>query len=164
MEEQKKKNEVRLAVVRIRGSIGVDAPKEDTMKKLRLYRKNGCVVVKGNDCYVNMIIKIKDFVTWGEIDEETFSKLFKERARVVGNKKVTDDYMTKNAKMKMDQFVKEFMSGKVELKDVPGLKPFFRLSPPVKGFDRKGIKLPFSLGGALGYRKDRINDLVKRMI
>ena len=64
----------------------------------------------------------------------------------------------------MDAFVKDFMAGKIELKNVPGLKPFFRLNPPVKGFDRKGIKVPFSLGGALGYRKEKINDLIKRMV
>ena len=59
---------------------------------------------------------------------------------------------------------KDIFSFKRKLKDVPGLKNFFRLSPPVKGFDRKGIKVQFSLGGALGYRKEKINDLIKRMV
>ena len=45
-----------------------------------------------------------------------------------------------------------------------GIKPFFRLSPPKKGFGRKGIKVPFSEGGALGNRESKINDLIKRMI
>ncbi|MFT4312777.1 MAG: uL30 family ribosomal protein [Candidatus Woesearchaeota archaeon] len=40
----------------------------------------------------------------------------------------------------------------------------YRLSPPVKGFERKGIKVPFTKGGALGQRGDKINDLIKRMI
>jgi large subunit ribosomal protein L30 len=39
-----------------------------------------------------------------------------------------------------------------------------RLAPPRKGFERKGIKVPFTSGGALGDRKEAINDLVKRMI
>ena len=43
-------------------------------------------------------------------------------------------------------------------------KKFFALNPPKKGYGRKGVKIPFSLGGALGYRKDKINDLVKRLI
>lgn len=44
------------------------------------------------------------------------------------------------------------------------LKPFFRLNPPRKGFERKGTKIPFTVGGALGYRGDKINDLIQRMI
>jgi|SRR3989344_4385479 len=42
--------------------------------------------------------------------------------------------------------------------------PFYRLAPPLKGFGRKGIKKSFVIGGALGNRKDKINDLIKRMI
>jgi large subunit ribosomal protein L30 len=38
------------------------------------------------------------------------------------------------------------------------------LHPPRGGFERKGIKMPFSLGGALGNRKEKINDLLKRML
>ena len=44
------------------------------------------------------------------------------------------------------------------------IKPFFRLNPPAKGFGRKGIKVSFKAKGALGYRADKINDLIKRMI
>jgi hypothetical protein len=43
-----------------------------------------------------------------------------------------------------------------------GLKPFFRLHPPVKGIDSKihfGRKK-----GVLGDNKDKINDLVRRML
>lgn len=44
------------------------------------------------------------------------------------------------------------------------LKGFFRLHPPVGGYERKGIKTSFANGGALGYRGDKINDLIKRML
>jgi large subunit ribosomal protein L30 len=40
----------------------------------------------------------------------------------------------------------------------------FRLNPPKKGFGRKGIKLDYTIGGALGDRGDKINDLIRRMI
>ncbi len=43
-------------------------------------------------------------------------------------------------------------------------KIIFRLNPPRGGYERKGIKTPFSLGGALGNRGDKINDLIKKMI
>ena len=40
----------------------------------------------------------------------------------------------------------------------------FRLNSPRKGYGRKGIKVSFNEGGALGYRGNKINDLIKRMI
>ena len=40
----------------------------------------------------------------------------------------------------------------------------FRLNPPKKGYGRKGVKMPFSKGGALGDRGDKINDLLARMM
>ncbi len=43
-------------------------------------------------------------------------------------------------------------------------KLLFRLNPPRRGFERKGIKKPFNLGGAYGYRGSKINDLIKRMV
>lgn len=43
-------------------------------------------------------------------------------------------------------------------------KKIFTLAPPKGGFERKGIKTPFTLGGVLGYRGDKINSLIKKMI
>lgn len=44
------------------------------------------------------------------------------------------------------------------------LKPFFRLSPPRGGFERKGIKKSFAEGGVLGDRGAKMGDLLKRMV
>ncbi len=41
---------------------------------------------------------------------------------------------------------------------------FFALQPPLKGYGRKGVKMPFSQGGALGFRGAKINDLLLRMV
>ncbi len=38
------------------------------------------------------------------------------------------------------------------------------MSPPRKGFGRKGVKKAFSSGGALGYRGEKMDDLIKRMM
>ena len=78
----------RIAIVRIRGDIRVDARVKNTMKLLRLYRKNSCTVVPNNKQHIGMLKKVKDYVTWGEIEEKTFNELFKKRARVVGNRQL----------------------------------------------------------------------------
>tara|TARA_Y100000310_G_scaffold275662_1_gene292307 strand:- start:76 stop:546 length:471 start_codon:yes stop_codon:yes gene_type:complete len=154
----------RIAIIRVRGKNKLNSEVADTLKMLRLYKQNGCVVIAGKPTYLGMINKAKDYITWGEIDEATFKELLVKRGRVAGNKPLTENYMKDNAKVDFESFVKEYFSFKKELRDVPGLKCFFKLTPPAKGFGRKGIKKAFSLGGALGYRKEKINDLIKRMI
>ncbi len=44
-----------------------------------------------------------------------------------------------------------------------GINKTINLHPPRGGFERKGIKVPFSTGGALGNRGDKIADLIERM-
>ena len=154
----------RIAIVRIRGKNHIQKTVADTLKMLRLYKPNGCVVVPNSPVYLGMIKKAKDYITWGEIDKETFKKMLTERGKVIGDKPVTEEYMKEKVKKGFEEFTEEYFSDKIELKDIPGFKTFFRLCPPSKGYERKGIKKPFSLGGALGYRKEKINDLIKRML
>lgn len=115
----------KIAIIRIRGLVRIQKEVEDTFKMLRLYRKNYCILKEESPSLNGMIFKVKDYITWGEIDSETEALLLSKRN-----------------------------------KD----KPYFRLAPPRKGFGRKGIKVPFKTGGGLGYRGEKINDLIKRMM
>ena len=154
----------KIAVIRLRGLMGVKKDIKDTMKMLRLHNKNHCVVINNSPNYIGMLRKVKDYVTWGEINEKTFKELLLNRGRIVGKKNVDEEYIKEKARISSDEFVKEFFNFKKNLKDISGMKLVFRLKPPVRGFERKGIKVPFSMGGALGYRKEKINDLVQRML
>tara|TARA_Y100000034_G_scaffold131715_1_gene193070 strand:+ start:1718 stop:2188 length:471 start_codon:yes stop_codon:yes gene_type:complete len=154
----------RVAVIRIRGSMGVRKEIKDTMSMLRLNNKNHCVVISNKPNQIGMLRKVKDYVTWGEIDKKTFKELLLKRGRIVGKKSLTEDYLKEKTKLSADDFVNEFFNFKKEVKDIIGVKPFFRLKPPIKGFERKGVKTPFSMGGALGYRKESINNLIIRML
>ncbi len=154
----------RIAVIRIKGSIGLNREIVDTFKLLRLYKKNYCIVIENTPFYIGMLEKIKYCTTWGEMNEETFQSLLEKRGKLAGKKSLTQQYLKQKTDLDFNSFTKEFFSFKKNLKDIPGLKLFFRLSPPRKGFERKGVKVPFSQGGVLGYRKDRINELIMRMI
>lgn len=46
----------------------------------------------------------------------------------------------------------------------PTTKKFYSLHPPKGGFERRGIKKPYNLKGALGNRGEKINDLIKKML
>ena len=153
-----------IAIIRIRGSIGLKKPVRDTLLKLRLYKKNNCVIIPSTLVYIGMLKKIKDVVTWGEINKETLLSLLEKRGKLPSKKPLTEAYLKEKLKLTMEEFTDSLLNFKKQIKDVPGLKPFFKLSPPIGGFESKGVKTPFSLGGGLGYRKDKINDLLKRML
>ena len=155
---------IKIAIVRIRGKINVRKEIEGTMRMLRLFNKNTCTVVPNAKAAHGMIKKVKDYVTWGEINEKTFTELLKKRGKLPGSKSLTEKYLEEKTKTTIDGFTKEYFEGKKELKDIPGLKRFFRLKPPEKGFERKGIKKTYAVGGVLGYRKDKINELIMRML
>jgi large subunit ribosomal protein L30 len=148
-----------IAVIRIAGKQGLTKEIKDTFKLLRLYKKYTCIIIPNTPNYIGMIKKVKDFVTWGEVNKETMEKLLEQRGKLAGNAKLTDQ-----KDINISEFVNQVFEGKKKIKDLPGLKTFFRLHPPVGGFETKGTKKPFSIGGVLGYRKDKINELIIKMI
>lgn len=150
-----------LAVVRVRGSININQDIKDTMAMLHLTRVNHCVLIPQTKDYFGMLQKIKDYTTWGEIDKETLVKLIKARGRIVGGEPITDKWLKTHTKYPS---VKELADalGNAQVEHTDMIKPVFRLNPPKRGYS--GIKKPHSLGGALGYRGNAINDLLKRMI
>ena len=154
----------KLAVIRISGKTHLNKKIKDTFNMMRLYKKNNCVILENTLSNAGMVNKLKDYVTWGELDEETFKMLIKKRAKVAGIKKDVEAIIKEKLNTDLNTVAKEFFESKRKLKDIPGMKLFFGLNPPIKGYERKGTKMPFSLGGALGYRKEKINDLIKRML
>ncbi|MBI4159394.1 50S ribosomal protein L30 [Candidatus Woesearchaeota archaeon] len=154
----------KLAVIRVRGRAGVNRRIESAMHILKIYNKYHCIVVDNNKEIIGMLKKIKDYTTWGEIDKATLTKLLDERGKLPGNKKLDNAYIKEKINVDIQGFAEQLYEGKRNLKDVPGLKSFFKLRPPLRGFERGGIKKPFSMGGVLGYRKDKINSLLQRMI
>lgn len=154
----------RIAVIRISGRTGLKKDIKDTLNMMRLYNKCTCTVLPNTSNITGMINKVKECTTWGEIDEETLNLLLTKRGKLARKKKLTDEYTKEKLKVPISDFTKKIMKFELELKELPGLKLFFKLSPPRGGFEKGGIKKQFAQGGVVGYRKDRINDLLKRMI
>ena len=157
-------NKQRIVLIRIKGKPGLNKTLKSTLQMLRLYKKHNCVVIENTPQYVGMIQQVKEVITWGEIDEKTFRLLLEKRGKLPGAMKLTNEYLKAKCNTDFDAFTKDFMACEKELKDIPGLKPFFKLNPPAHGFERKGLKVPYSLGGVVGYRKDNINELLARMM
>lgn len=136
------------AAIRIKGRVHRRKEIEDTLAMLRLHRKMHCVVLKEEPSVKGMLQKVKDMITWGEIDDETLSRMIIKRGRK-GQKRLS--------KEESEKALADIKEGKK-----PEIKPIFRLTPPSKGF-RKSIKQHYP-NGELGYRREKINDLLKRMI
>lgn len=130
------------AIVKIRGTINARPDVKDTLKMLNLHKINGCTIIHDSPSYRGMLQKVKDYVTWGEVDE-TIAKQLLMRANVPD----------------ADEALKKLQDG-IPFKDIG--EPFVGLHPPRKGY--RGIKRPFSMGGSAGYRGQRINELLERML
>ena len=149
------------AVVKVRGSINVKPKIKETMKLMRLNRVNHCVIVPENETYDGMLKIIKDYVTWGEVDIETTELMLESSGKTSGNATFTKKDLKDSSFKTMKALAKNLSEGKVVMRDVPKLKPLFRLHPPRKGYE--GVKRSFKEGGALGYRGEKINQLIRRM-
>ncbi|NJE54834.1 50S ribosomal protein L30 [Thermococcus sp. 21S9] len=153
----------KLALIRLRSGIRARGEVRDTLAMLRLHRINHLVIVDDNPSYRGMIQKVKDYITWGEIDKETLVKLLRKRGRLVGNKPITDEYVQEKLGMTIEEFADKVINGEMKLRDLPNIKPVFRLHPPRGGL-KGSKKRTFKEGGALGYRGEKINELIERML
>jgi len=153
----------KLALIRLRSGIRAKGEVRDTLAMLRLHRINHLVIIDDNPSYKGMVQKVKDYITWGEIDKETLAKLLRKRGRLIGNKPVTDEYVQEKLGMGIDEFAEKVVNGEMKLTDLPNIKPVFRLHPPRGGL-KGSKKRSFKEGGALGYRGEKINELIERML
>jgi large subunit ribosomal protein L30 len=104
-----------------------------------------------------MLKAAESVLTYGEINKDTLKKLLLKRAMVSNSKKYGWDGS------KLESFAEDFINGKSNLSDMK-IKKVFSLHPPIKGFERKGKKTPYTLKGVFGYRGEAINQLLDRMI
>jgi large subunit ribosomal protein L30 len=151
-----------LAVVRVRGRSDIYHEIKETMEFLHLHRNCHATLVDDRPAYVGMLRKAQHFLTWGEISKENIALLLKKWGRLVGNKKPSDEYAKEIGYKSLEQLAEAIHEAEVEFNKLPRMKPVFRLHPPSKGFKGK-VKKSYTTGGVTGYRKENINNLIKKM-
>ncbi|MFP4111643.1 MAG: uL30 family ribosomal protein [Candidatus Woesearchaeota archaeon] len=114
-----KKDEAYVAVIRIRGEVALKGDIKDTLRMLGVPNKNNMAIHKKTSSIMGMVKKASGFITFGDVSKD--------------------------------------------LADKYGLKKTIPMHPPRGGFERKGIKVPFNVGGALGDRGDKMADLIEKM-
>ena len=137
-----------IIAIRIIGNIGMTKLKRDSLDRLMLRNKYNAVLLPEGE--MPKIFNVKDEVMFGKIDEKTLKELLAKRGRK-GNKPLS---------AVNDSMVKALLEEKTSLRK-EGLKPYFRLHPPIGGWKRS-TKLPYPVG-ILG-KNEKINEWVMRML
>jgi len=151
-----------VCAVRIRGTISAQREVRETLQMLHLIRNNYAVLIDDRPSFLGMLKTAQNFLTWGEISKETVNALIRRKGRLVGNKKLTDEYAQNAGFKSLDDLAEAIFNCHVEYWKLPNIQPAFRLHPPTKGFKRN-IKKNYTASGELGYRGEKIGELIKRM-
>jgi large subunit ribosomal protein L30 len=154
---------VTLAVIRVRGTININTDIKDALRMLHLTRANHCTIIPEGQPWHGTLLKVKDYVTWGPVDEKTVVELLTKRGRLSANRPLTAAHLAENTPFKtVEELAKAIVDQKADLRKLKGVKPLFRLSPPKRGYEQ--IVHDYKTGGTLGDRGAKINDLIKRMV
>ena len=73
-ETKKSGNEEYIAIIRIRGEVGIRNTIKDTMRMLRVPHKNNMAIIKKTAPNMGMIKKAEGYVTYGEVSKELVDK------------------------------------------------------------------------------------------
>lgn len=152
-----------IAAIRIRGIISAPLQVRETLRMLNLKRTNHAILIDNRPSYIGMLNTAQNFITWGEPSKETVDLLIKKRGRLAGGKKLTDDYAKRVGFKCLDELIDALYNCKVQYWNLPNIQPYFRLHPPSSGFKGK-IKKTYNMSGELGYRGEKINELLESMI
>jgi large subunit ribosomal protein L30 len=151
------------AVVRVRGTVNVNPDIKKTLQLMNLTKVNHCVLLEEKPSEKGMLQVAKDYVTWGEIEKDVLTKLITSRGKLDGDKNLTDEHLKSSTSFNdVEKLAQAVIENKYRYKDIPSIKPIFRLNPPKKGY--RTIKRSFVRKGSLGYRGKEINKLILRMI
>ncbi|MGD0027986.1 MAG: 50S ribosomal protein L30 [Candidatus Bathyarchaeia archaeon] len=152
-----------IIAVRIRGVISARKEARDTLELLHLNRNNYAVLIDSRPAFIGMLKAVQGYVSWGEASKEAVNMLIKQRGRLLGNKKLTEEYLQKIGHKTLEDLAEAVFDCRVEYWRLPNIQPVFRLTPPTKGF-RGNIKKAYRAGGAAGYQGEKISELIKRMV
>ena len=141
-----------LLLIRISGQVDLTKEVKETLYRIRLRKKYSAVLIKPTQHNLKILKKIRNYIAYGTINLETLNSLIQKRA------------ILKNS-LKSKRIDAEKIIEQIEKKDSKSwdIKPFFRLHPPRGGIDSKK-HFGTSQKAVLGDNKEKINDLVRRML
>ena len=140
------------------------------LSKLNLKQLNNAIILFYNKENFKMVKLIESYVTWGFINKYMIEDLLRKRGSVTfGNNEPNelDNVDIENALGKLgivciEDIIFELTKETKNAKDVLNYLGYFKLETNDEGFDKANIS--FEKGGNQGFRGDKINALLKKMI
>lgn len=123
---------------------------QETLYRIKLRRKYAAVILQPTTNNIKLLKRIRNHVAYGNISREVLLELIKKRAQP----------KDKSRKINPEKVLEQLEKGNLSSLDI---KPFFRLHPPRGGIDAKN-HFSTSRKAVLGDNKEKINDLVRRML
>ncbi len=163
MSQQKTEECKCLVVVRIRGTVSAMKEARETLELLRLTHTNHAIIIDSRPAYKGMLQRVNNYVTWGEPTKELIVAMLTKRARLAGQKKLTEEFAQQAGFKSIDDLADQILACKAVYSKIEGVEARFKLHPPSKGYKGQ-TKNAFRAGGEAGYRGAAINELVKRMV
>ena len=138
-----------------------EIPKEGKLKEKIEKKKLAVIRIRGQ---IRIKKNIRDTLSMLNLYKKHFCVVVENSPGVEGMIRKVKDYVTWGEIS--ENVLKELLVKRAEKnpRDEKRTKKFFRLAPPKGGFERKGIKVSFNRGGALGYRSKEIDNLLKKMM
>jgi large subunit ribosomal protein L30 len=173
-------------VVRMKGTVNVPRWANLTLESLHLDKKFRATIIPENEQSLGMLRKIKEWVSWSSVDDAFIKEFIEKKGRISASRLVMATTATrttnamgdngggskegiggngasqKSQNVDLDKVASAISQNQLYLSKIPGIKPWFALSPPKGGF-RKKSKRSYSQNGILGENKELIS-LVKRMM
>ncbi len=151
-----------LLVVRVRGTINTPTPVRTTLLQLRLFKRHTATIIPDTPIYRGMLQTAKDWISWSSIDPATVEKILISRGQKIGGKKINSEDFKPWGFKSIKDMSKSISTGETALKNIEGLKPFFRLSPPKGGY-KVSTRRSSGQGGILGQYSNLLT-LTERML
>lgn len=150
-----------MLIIRLRGSAGSPWFIEETLRNLRLSRVFNAMLYPDTNPLKGMLIKVQPYVTWGEPSDEVLSMLL---SKLKPKGKTIEEALKSIGVENTSNLKQAIVEGKIKLHELDDTFSLpLRLHPPRGGF-KGSVKRPFKDEGEFGYRGQKINELVKRMI
>jgi large subunit ribosomal protein L30 len=151
-----------LLVIRLRGTVNMYHDVAASLERLGLLRRYAATLVPATSDYVGLLRKAGAFVAWSEVDEGVIATVLKARGELRGGKRIDDEWLKARGFKDMNDMAGRIADGSADIRKLEGLKPFFRLHPPLKGF-RRSTNKHYGAGGMLSENPE-LPKLVERMI
>jgi len=158
-------------IIRISGSWNrVANDIKSLLLKLKMKRLYSALILKYDKQTFKLITLIEPYITWGYINKTSITDLIYKRATYFGNDQTLvplDNTIIENNLGNLnlvciEDIIHELASCGKSFKEVVNFLGFFLLSPTDE--IKKKIHLKVEKGGSQGFRGDKINELLKKMI